>query len=717
MPARQFIIDLDIWKVMLGFLLILFSFFIYRRSFPPLGAGRRCALAAFRGVAFALLVLFMLDPALVLISPEKVEPFVIALVDISKSMSVTDNGDESRLMEALRGVEALEASLRKYRGVDFKAIPFSSGLHTEIVDMEDILEAVGDGTDIAGSLLEAETMFRSRNLRAIVLFTDGRITRGMTKPAASPSVPVFSIGIGDTLERPDISIVGLSFDRVVYKGTRASVAAVIEAPGFAKREVEVSLYEGTALLDRKTVTTGTDPAAVDVTLRYTPALEGEHELSVDVAPVEGEERLENNTEPFRIRVLKESLRVLFIDQYADWNFTFIRRLADGTERVELDAVTSHPGRGFVLKPGDERFDFHVSVSGLQRYDLVIVSDDEVFMADPRNMRVVAEYVERGGNLLLLADEHSPLLEADIPEGLLPVIPVGGRRIVSSEFDIRINESNAGHPLAILFEEIQAPPPIPARIAGFEATGAAYVPLEMSDRSGSYPFLTIQRSGRGVTAVFLGFPLWRWMLTGGEDVSAYETLFGTLIPYLAEGAREPSLTVEMSRTVYRTGEPVTVTAYAQGDRAAMGLRGEVRSVNGGKEGLVRTFLFEPDLKGRGYARAELGPLEPGSYSVTATETRQGDEAVTGAAEFGVQRVSAEFLKTSRDVKFLRYLAELSGGRMFEPEDATAIPGALDLQEIVRERKETMEFRSSPLLLIATILLLSVEWLLRKFWGLV
>lgn len=717
MPAWQLIIDLDIWKVMLGFLLILFSFFIYRRSFPPLGPGRRFTLAALRGGAFALLVLFMLDPALILISPEKVEPFILALVDISKSMSVADNGDESRLMRALSGAEALESSLRKYRGVDFRAIPFSNGLHLEIFDMDDISEAVGDGTDIAGSLLEAETMFRNRNLRAVVLFTDGRITRGMTRPVVSPSIPVFSIGIGDTLERPDVSIAELSFDRVVHTGTRASVVAVIEAPGFTEREIEVSLHEGAAVLDRKTVTTGTDPAAVEVTLRYTPALEGEHELRVGVAPVEGEERLENNTEPFRVRVLKESLRVLFIDQYADWNFTFLRRIADGSERVELDAVTSHPGRGFVLKPGDERFDFPMRTSDLQRYDLVIVSDDEVFLTEPHNMRVVAEYVERGGSLLLLADEHSPLLEAGLPEGLFPLIPVGRRRIISSELDIGINEGDAGHPLAILFEGMQAPPPIPARIAGFEATGAAYVPLEMCDRSGCYPFLALQRSGGGVTAVLLGFPLWRWMLTGGEDVSAYETLFGALIPYLAEGSREPSLTVEMSRTVYRTGEPVAVTAYTQGACTAMDLRGEVRSTDGGEEGLVSTFMFEPDLQGRGYARSEIGPLEPGSYSVTVTETRPSGADVTGTAEFGVQLVSTEFLKTSRDVAFLRYLAGLSGGRTFELEDAAVLPGELDFQEIVRERKETMEFRSSPLLLLATILFLSVEWLLRKFWGLV
>ena len=717
MPARQLIIDLDIWKVLLGFFLILFSFFVYRRSFPPLGAGRRFALAALRGGAFALLVLFMLDPALVLTSPESVDPFVIALVDVSKSMSVSDIGGGTRLGEALRGVEILRASLGKYRGVDFRTIPFSSGLHPEIIDVAGISEAVGDGTDIAGSLRDAEAMFRNRNLRGIVLFTDGRITRGMTRFAAAPSIPVFSIGVGDTLERPDISIVELSFDRVAYTGSRASVVASLEAPGFTEREIEVSLYEGDALLDRETVTAGSGPAAFDVTLRYTPVREGEHELRVEATPVEGEERFENNTEPFRIRVLKESLRVLYIDQHADWNFTFLRRIADESERIELDAVTAFPGRGFALMPGGERFDLPARAADLKRYDLLIVSDDRVFLTDPHNMSVVAEYIEGGGNLLLLADEHSPLIGADLPEGLLPVIPVGRRHIISGEFDIGIAASDAIHPLAIAFEGMQSPPPIPARVAGFEAAGAAHVPLEMSDRRGRYPFLALQRSGEGVTAVLLGFPLWHWMLTDGEDVNAYEILFSALIPYLADGSRGPSLTVKMSRTVYRAGEPVAVTAYAREGRAAMDFRGEVRMADGGEDRLTKTFLFEPDIMGRGYARTEIGTLEPGSYIVTVTETRPGGATVTGTAEFGVQGLSTEFLKTSRDMAFLRYLADLSGGIAFELEDVAALPGALDLKEVVRERKETMEFRSSPLFLLATILLLSVEWLLRKLWGLI
>ena len=326
--------------------------------------------------------------------------------------------------------------------------------------------------------------------------------------------------------------------------------------------------------------------------------------------------------------------------------------------VELDAVTELPGRGFILMPGGEGFD--LVAADLKRYDLIIVSDDRVFLSDPRGRRALTAYIEEGGSLLMLADEHSPLMGADMPEGLLPVIQVEPPRIISSELDIGIAPGEAGHPLAIAFEGIGQPPPLPARIAGLEVTGAAHVPLEMRDRQGGYPFLALQRSGRGITAVLLGFPVWRWMLAGEEDGNAYEALFGSLIPYLADGSRGSSLTVEMSRTVYRAGEPVMVTAYARNARAALGLRGEVRSVSGGDEGLVSTFMFEPDLQGRGYARAEIGPFEPGEYSVTVTETRPGGAAISESAEFGVEAVSAEYLETSRDAGFLRYLAGFSGG---------------------------------------------------------
>jgi hypothetical protein len=70
-----------------------------------------------------------------------------------------------------------------------------------------------------------------------------------------------------------------------------------------------------------------------------------------------------------------------------------------------------------------------------------------------------------------------------------------------------------------------------------------------------------------------------------------------------------------------------------------------------------------------------------------------------------------------MELLRYVSGLSGGIALEADDASTLPGILDLETITRERKGTIEFRSSPLLLMAMIVLLSVEWLLRKIWGLV
>ena len=717
-PDRQLVVNLDLWKALLGIFLILLPFYFYRRSFPPIGAAKRLALALARALAFLLLALFLLDPAIVMTAPEMIEPRLLALVDVSRSMSLSGRAEESRLEEARRGVEVLERALDRKGGVELDVMAFSSGIDDELSGAGDISEAVGEGTDIAGAIIEGERRSQGKNLRAILLFSDGRVTRGMAWPSSPPSVPVFCVGIGDTIEPPDISIEDLVYDRTVYTGSRASVTVRLRAPGYAGRTVALHLSEGGAELDRTEVTIGQHTLAAEATLRYLPAREGDHELVVEARAAAGETVLDNNSEPFRVRVLRDKLRILYLDRYADWNLTFLKDVAARSKRLELDAVTGLPGRGLVLESGGRPFDSPANRDQLEEYDLVIISDDEEFVASERGGRAVFDYVKGGGSLLLMADERSPLLDAELPLGLLPVVSMGGRRIVAGELEVSASPRLGGHPLASLFVSGSKPPPLPARIWGLELTGAAIVPLIMHDRQGEHPFLVMQRVGEGLSAALLGFPVWRWKLAvRDERTSPYDAFFGALIPYLAEGGRWPALSVETSRTVYRTGESIALSVYALDQRPVVGLRGELMRSIDGESRFVESFRFEPDRARMGLTRAAIGPLGPGEYSVRVTEGSAEGSTAGASAEFSVRPVSAEFLRTARDAELLRHLADISGGMTVELESVPALLEQIDLAQIVRERKKAVEFRSMPLLLVSTLVLLSIEWLLRKLWGLV
>jgi hypothetical protein len=719
MSSREVILDIHLWNVLMGLALIGFAFFVYRRTFPPLSVRRRLLLGLFRAAAFVLLVLFILDPTFVSTVGEVSRPLVLALVDVSKSMSIADCGARSRLACSLEGVGVLEKSIGKGTGADLEVVPFASSLWVAVAQRDSFPRAEGEGTDISGVLEEAWNRFRYRNLRGIVILSDGRITRGMLAPIARPAVPVFAIGVGDTLERPNVSITDLFFERVNYVGTAATVEAVLGIPGFGEQSITVRLLEGARELDHATVTPGRGAGEARVVLRYEPDREGTKRFTVEAVPLAGEESTEDNKEPFSVLVLKDRIRILAIDEFADWNTTFLRDLVRRSERMEIETVTWRPDRGFVTVPGGARFEFPSRQAGLERYDLVVVSDDRRLLSNPSRAALLAEYVERGGGLLLLADEQSPLTALDSLRDLgriLPVAATGRTGIELGEYEVNVSAVEADHPLARSFADVPDPPPLLGRLAGIEVTSAATVPLVMRDRSGVYPFLAVQRAGDGIAAVVLGLPIWRWRLAERDGGNAYVNFVGGLVQYLAEGWDAPTLTVETPRTAYRTGERIAVTAYTREDRMVEGLRGEIYRIDEG-DLLAGTFLFEPDMARGGYSRAVIGPLEAGEYRVTVAEIQRAGSGPEAQAEFSVLPVSAEFLKRSRDMTFLRHLAALSGGRVMELEGIRTLPDLLDLEPVVRERRVADELRASPFLLLATLLLLTLEWVFRKLWGLI
>jgi len=712
----------ELWKILIAAGLLVFSYAVYRRTFPPLSAPRRALLIAMRGAAFALLGLLLLNPSFVSSRVEVRPPLVVALVDHSKSMGIRDANGVERLAAATRGLELFRRALREGTNAEIAVIPFADVISPGPLPEDSVLSADAEGTDIRGALEAAQRRYRSENLAAIVLLTDGRITRGMASSGDDITVPVYAVGFGDTLEKADVSIEEIIYERAAYRGTKVPIEAVIRVSGLRGRSLEVRLMEGGRPRAGATITGHGDAGIVSSVLEYVPAEEGEHRLSVEILPVEGEERRENNVESFRIDVFKDKLRILFIDQFPDWNTAFFRSLARRSKRMEIEAVSWKPERGFVAGPEERGWAFPSSGAGLAPYDLVIISDDAMLFNARANTDALERYCAAGGSVLFLADENSPLARGasfELLRVLLPLERMGAPRVDFSECFVRAPEEGAGDEIASMLSEegaLDALPPLAGRIAGLVPTAGARVPLVLEDRGGSSPFLLIARHGEGVSSAILGFPLWRWRLAGPEGERVYESFLGSLVQYLAEGARSSTLTLDSDRTVYRAGDRIRFTVSMGVRRIPEGIRGEVRGKGEG-DIPVSTFVFEPDPRKRGSYRAEAGPLPPGEYTAAATELAASGGGMTGRTSFSVLPASVEFLRTSRDGAFLDRVAQGTRGMHLEGAELPGLAARLDLKEEKLARRTVTELRGNILIFIGIVAFLALEWTLRKIWGLV
>lgn len=720
--GERIIFDIQIWKIILVAVLIFFSFYIYRRTYPSLSFIRRIVLGLTRACAFFLLILFILNPAVISVKSESREPLVLVLFDVSKSMSVRDCNGRSRFESALAGLHVFEDALQKDSETNVEVIPFSSELMTAVA-MDSVLEATGEGTDILRAIHEAQGRYRSENVAAIVLLSDGRVTRGVVSSGVPVSEPLFAIQFGDTLDSADISIEDVYYDRTVYMGTKEVINAVVKVVGFEGAELAVQLIEEGDVRDRVVLTVPESSVELDATFEFKPEKPGEHSLTIEAVPLNLEERRENNRETIRIRVLKDKIRLLYMDQYADWNLTFVRDLVMRSERFEIEAVTWLPGKGHFRLGDREPWDFPDRSHELSEFDLIIVSDDTKFLIDQSNVTVLEDYVEGGGGLLLLVDEHSPAIQRQsmvFLEQMLPVRLTGRARMLTGEFPVRIAEGMGRNQLAAVLAEdnfIDVLPPLLAQFSGIEVTAGAAVPLVMGNGDNNRPFFAFTRHGDGITAVVMGFPLWRWKLAADPGRGMYDAFFGGIIQYLAEGIDASPLELESDRTVYRAGDRISLTVHTQGSRHVDNIRGEVIQDGGEDESLLRTFLFEPDTGRESVLRAVLDPLPPGDYRIIARELQDSGAGSASEVEFSVLPISVEFLRTASDISFLRELAVESGGEALSSTELAAIPEMMNLQEDEVITREVRALREGPALFICILLFFAVEWILRKSWGLV
>ena len=279
----------ELWKTAVAAALVMYALAVYRRTSPPVAATRRALLIAMRTTAFALLGLLLVNPSCVSSRVDSRRALVVALIDHSRSMGLADAGGTGRLAAAALGLDRFRRELRERTDADLDIVPFADVLAPGPLRADSSLTADGEGTDVGGALEAAQRRYRAANLAAIVLLTDGRVTRGMMTAGGDIGVPVYAVGLGDTTEKPDVSVEEVMYERTAYRGTKVSVEAVIRASGFRGKTLDLRLMEEGRVRDDATIALKKDAGVFSAVFEFVPAEEGRRRLSVEALPVPGKQ--------------------------------------------------------------------------------------------------------------------------------------------------------------------------------------------------------------------------------------------------------------------------------------------------------------------------------------------------------------------------------------------------------------------------------------------
>ncbi len=689
------------------------SFFMYRRT-ENLSRGRRIFLGTLRSLVIFLLLLAAANLVTDFVNFRDKKRDVAVLVDDSQSMTIKDrNVPRSKVItEMLRSAEM--DSLKKY----FNVVPLAFGGDILKESVLDSLKFNQPATNLESALVAASKLDPSDDIAFSVLLTDGDYNEGGNPLDAARGMrfPVYAIGIGDSTEPKDIVVQRIIPPPLAYADRKSTVESIISARGFGGKTVDVFLSEDEKQIDTKQITLP-ESGEIEVPFNYTPEKAGTHVLTVDIPPQAGEFSRKNNSSSTTAEVQKGKYEALLVAGEPTPDVAFLRRNMEDSRDFDV--------RVLVQKSADEFFEKDAGNVLSEKYDVVCLYD----FPNSYSQRTAADvlgilrsrdipYVYFAGKNFSIAGENS-----------LPRSPFKVRDFQSGEFLIGVSPApSSSVPLGLqsLYSLIAAnsnlfPPIFYQRIvvALFGGSSTLALPVINGNVLG-YPLFIVNQSRR--SAAFLGYGLWRLQLmssVSGLRPDFLQSFVTTLLRTLLSTGNQRLLTVQTSKRIYDPSESVRFNSLLvdQAGTPVSDASIDVNLINDASRESSADIQLSP--VGSGSYTGSVSGLGEGRYTFVANAKKGGETLGSDSGTVLVAQLNREYAQPSMNAQLLRQIAAATDGKFMTP--SQFLRGDLQFDPEMKtpvqvSTSNRFEILSSLPILAVVIVLLGVEWVMRKVWGL-
>ncbi len=711
------------------------AIFAYRDA-AGLGPRARALLIALRAASVGLVIVCLLGPMARSETPSGGGTVAI-LVDQSRSMGLSDAGGISRLERAGALARALRPVLGRRWAV--QTWLFGDGLR-EARDVA--LAPTADRSDLAGAVTSAVDRLADRGLAGVVVLTDGARTDSadLAQVGRQIGVPVIAVGVGRA-DAPDLAVRSVTTGESRLDASLVDLTVTAEARGLTA-PFDVRLLQNGRVVDRRTLTPAADGGPLQETFTVAPDREAPTVFTLDIPAVAGELTPGNNRVSVLVPPPGRRRRLLVLEGAPGFEHTFLTRALSDDASLDVDAVVrkGRDERGedtfFVQAAGARAAalssGFPASREALYAYDGVVLANMDERLLTGQDLEWLRDFVAvRGGGLLTFGArsfDREAIAGAAI-EDVLPVRPGAGRSVVpvvatsgGAAEHVRPTAEGARHPLMRLAasddettERWAALPPLAGHVKlGDPRPGASVLAVADGVGGTDDAVVAIQRYGAGRSMVFAGEASWRWKMLRPADDGTYDRFWRQAARWLTVDAPDPveivtpasgpadddlDVLAEVHDAEFRPVADATVSGTLTGPDGATSV--------------ATAALVDP---GRGRYLLKVPAGEPGVHRAHLEASR--GSGTLGAADVpwlagGVDR---ELADPRLDEIGLRRLADASGGAYLTPDRATEA-GRYLLERAARRRPvEWREGWHTVWMLCLIVALVSIEWTLRRQWGL-
>ena len=663
------------------------SFLLYYKnqqnsSLSPLQKGM---LAFLRFASLFLVFLFLLSPLLRKVKKIKQLPILAVAFDNSLSVkSQTESFDQ------------LSKTINERFAKDYQVEFWSFGEKTQ---SGGAITGNERRSDYGQMIKTLKGNYINKNIGALVLVGDGIYNQGQNPVNFTSSLkfPVYTIGVGDTSLQADAAIRSVKTNKVAFLKNKFPLEIELKFSKLKNKMATIEIENNGKVVHSTNfpIVSDDDFKLEYVNLEATQL--GLQHYTIRVRPFSEELNQKNNEYEFVIQVLENKRKILMLSDGPHPDLGALRNSLSELQNYETELVTGN-----------------VAPDSLKKYSLVVLNQ----LPSVKNVasKLLAQIKESRVPVLFLIGPQTLLEQLNALDLGLKIAPSSNTEEVQAVFDDNFS-------LFVLSNETKEilgmAPPLMSPFGNTE-TAPLFQSLGKQSVKNIPTPKTIMAFGndKGRKVGFVvGEGIWRWRLFNFQvngDHEAFNELTGKIVQYLSLKENEDNFNVHYP-ALFQETDQVEFTAELYNDSYELVNTPDV-NINLMSDSL-KEFHYTFD-RTEDFYRLNAGSLTPGDYTFEA-ETQLGNQRFTEKGSFSIVKNEVELQNNQADFKLLYQLAQQTGGHFVEIDNYGTLLDSINnnKQITIQQHQQSLvtEWINLKILFLFLILLLTIEWFFRKYWG--
>lgn len=689
----------------------LVSFLMYRYSKPPLTRVWFWVVSILRFITVFFLTLFLLEPVFSGTFKEVKAPIVLILNDGTESMIASS--DSTFLKEKFK--EKTNDLVKSLNNSGISTVHYTFGNELKETPLSDHSYDIS-GSNLSGIVEEASELYKNQHLGAVILISDGISTQG-ENPAYSAELfgtPVFTVLVGDTIEKKDIFIKEVLYNEIGYLKSELPVKVKIGSIAYTSKNVLVTLSGNGKVLASKKVDLSDRLPEAEIDYKIIPTEPGIQSYTIAIAPDVEDSNTKNNFRKIFFNVLDSRMKIALFSSQSHPDIGALHDALKSGDQYEIDDFIRKNGNEFYKNPDPSKF---------EEYDLFILYNFPASSKDKMLLdQILATSSAKKIPLMHLVGAATKMNISQAQSGAMGIFPLNFIE-KSQEVQVSIEEKYKGHSTYTFDEKwlsfMEDNPPVWRNASDWVAKTNTQVfgQVKIKGVKLNYPVFALQELDGRKNMVFNGEGFWRYRSNAYVNTGSFEAFdswIQNLVQWLTIREDKRKFKVYPSKALFKGNESAIIKGEIYDDtykpKSGVEVRIKVTAPDGTESEVVMNETAE-----RQYF-SDLGHLQEGTYKYQATGKFDNKVIGTDKGSFSVGKSDVEYIDLVAKKNIMERISTKTGGEMVFVRNIqdldSKIKGLNSVKPMAEFRKVTTDLHREWWPFILLIFLLTMEWVIRK-----